>query len=409
MSVSIVDDPLDRLRTFPNLMNWKGEWIIGEQYYQNDIVKDPNGGSYILNITSSASGLDPAMNPDWTEFSGASTALASLQSGNGISIDDTDPAQPVVNNEGVITVIDGVDITTVENPPHTLTVTASGITQIFPGAGIEVTVDPHDPLNRIITNTGVLRISVDTEGLSISESAGGQIVTLANTGVLSLVAGDGIAITAGQIPRVSNDGVVSIIDGNGVVSTGTADEPILNCRAGRLSLIFSAVLTDITTVPFPIVTNRYPDYPPVRYASGVMTIDLNYNFFAESLETEGTPGGYLLDFSSWLFEITQYSAPFLPDASVLRMTFVDGENNTSYRLTYDPSVGIDDTNVTVPRPVYYTIGKIWFDFADAYASGIRTITGISFENHTLGLQPLGALFIQGGSGVWGTYYPSGIQ
>jgi hypothetical protein len=188
MSFTTLENPLSRLTVLPNAMNWRGGWSVSEQYYLNDVVISPNDGySYILTITSLQGGVDPALNlADWTEIAPASAGgnITAIVAGVGISIDNTNPQIPVVNNTGVLTAVAGTGLTNVG--------TAN---------------DPE------FDNNGVLLVAVaPASGLTQTGTAENPI--LSNTGILTLVAS------------------------NGLVNIGTAQDPILeNTRNTELYLI----------------------------------------------------------------------------------------------------------------------------------------------------------------------------
>ena len=416
MSFPSINNPLQRLQGLPNATNWLGTWIIGGQYYMNDMVVDPNGSTYILTgATASASGLDPSHNTVWTEFSGVSTGVKSLHAGDGISIDETDPANPKVNNEGVITLIEGTNVSIIEDPPHTFTINATGLTEVIAGVGIEVIPDLDNPLSISVFNTGILSVSVDNEGLSKTSSAAGQLVTLNNTGVLTLIPGDGIASTGGQLPQVSNTGVL-FVGGQGAIEvSGLVQIPTISCSTGKVSLIFTVITTNIQTNPYPIPGVDLDTSPPTFYF-GYILIDLNLNFFSFSLK-QSVPmkGGFLLDFSNWVIEIG-LSVGVLGDgfSSIFDIEFDDDE--TTGHPTYNLSklVTLCPSFDTITTPYTFNLGKIYFDFTDAWNSGIRTITAITLTNRTVKGERFGEtipsdMYIKGGGGLWGTYYPNGIQ
>jgi hypothetical protein len=176
MSFTTLENQLSRLTVLPNAMNWRGGWSVSEQYYLNDVVISPNDGySYILTVTSLIGGVDPAGNlVDWTGIAPATGGgITAIVGGAGISIDNTNPLIPVVNNTGIITATAGVGL-----------------------VNIGTANDPE------FDNTGVITL-VATNGITNTSTAENPI--LENTGLLSLAVGNGIAnIGTLQDPNIEN-------------------------------------------------------------------------------------------------------------------------------------------------------------------------------------------------------------
>ena len=168
MSLTTLENQLSRLTVLPNIMNWRGGWSVSEQYYLNDVVISPNDGySYILTVTALQGGVDPSINlADWTEIAPATaggniTAIVGVSP--GISIDNTNPQIPVVNNTGVLKATAGIGL-------------------------INVGTTANDPE---FDNTGVLLLAVaPASGLTQTGTSANPILT--NTGILTLVASNGV-------------------------------------------------------------------------------------------------------------------------------------------------------------------------------------------------------------------------
>jgi trimeric autotransporter adhesin len=112
---------------------------------------------------------------------------------------------------------------------------------LTPGAGVGVT---NGPGSIAIANTGVLS-NLAGLGIGVSNTTGN--VTIANTGVLSNLAGSGIGVsnTTGNV-TIANTGVLSIIAGTGIsVSSATGNVTITNTGAAGVSS-FSAGTTGLT-------------------------------------------------------------------------------------------------------------------------------------------------------------------
>jgi hypothetical protein len=176
MSLTTLQNPLSRLNSLPNTMNWRGGWDVSEQYYLNDIVSSPiDTFSYILTAASLLGGTDPSLSPEWTRLTPitGSGEITFVGQGDGIIVDETDPSIPVVINDGVITFTAG-----------------NGLTKTGP---------PQDP---VIDNTGVLTLAVTTGLNNIGTAQQPHIV---NTGVLSLAVGTGLSLSVPvPTPSVTN-------------------------------------------------------------------------------------------------------------------------------------------------------------------------------------------------------------
>lgn len=246
-----LDDPLVRLAALPNMMSWRGEWNINDQYYQNNVVTDPiNTGSYIYTGFSAAIiGGDPpsqVIGPSiWTAFgSTVAAGVQKLKEGEGILVDGSDTI-PTVSNTGVLTVsTDGglQNIGTSQYPVFTL---GNSISQVQGGLGI--TIDNTNPNQPKIDNSGVMNIFPGA-GISVT---GQNDLTVANAGVVSISVAPGTALTItnpGQNPTINNTGLATITPDNVGIELEPgrpANEPQLN-NTGVISIRPNNI---IVTVP----------------------------------------------------------------------------------------------------------------------------------------------------------------
>jgi hypothetical protein len=178
MSLTTLENQLSRLNILPNALNWRGGWSVSDQYYRNDVVISPNDGyGYILTVTSLQGGVDPAGNlADWIGIAPATGGgINSIVAGAGISIDNTNPQIPVVNNTGVLTAVAGLGLTNI-------------------GSSTEPEFD----------NNGVLSLAVaPASGLALSGTLENPI--LSSTGLFTLLASNGIVNAAtAQDPSLEN-------------------------------------------------------------------------------------------------------------------------------------------------------------------------------------------------------------
>jgi len=104
--------PLEQLQLYPTMMKWRGTWVETEQYIKNDVVISPiNSSAYILaNETASLSATDPSLNANWDELSPATTGVASVNAGAGITVVNPSGPDVTVSNNGVITLTEGTNI-----------------------------------------------------------------------------------------------------------------------------------------------------------------------------------------------------------------------------------------------------------------------------------------------------------
>jgi len=131
----------------------------------------------------------------WATPAGGGT-VTSVNSGTGISVDNTDPDNPIINNTGVLSNIAGTGIS-INNATgnSTITNTAPDQTVVLTGSG-DTTVTGTYPTFNISSNSGVTQIVAGND-ISISPIGGTGIVTINSTsqgGVTSLIAGNNITL-----------------------------------------------------------------------------------------------------------------------------------------------------------------------------------------------------------------------
>lgn len=171
-------------------------------------------------------------------------ALSSLkqdvyEAGVGIDITDATNGAKVISNTGVISLIEGANISITDLGEGNYEITSSAgsdvtaVSEILGGTGISV-LNPTGPTATIL-NTGALGLLAGTN-VSVSNSSGIWTVNAANPPITSITGGTGITITNGGGPTVSvaNSGVISTVAGSGISITGTSTPTISN--AGVISL-----------------------------------------------------------------------------------------------------------------------------------------------------------------------------
>jgi hypothetical protein len=226
-------NPLERLAEFPNMMNWRGTWLLSEQYLKNDVVVSPlNGSSYILIETSILNGADPSVNPEWDELAPAATGISQISAGAGITV--TNPLGPIVTviNDGVITLINGNGISIDNTDPQNPVISSTALTGVTPGLGIGISGLATNPT---ITNTGVRTLAV---GAGLTSNLDPNNPSIGTTAVLSISQGNGISVTGGQTCTITNTGVVTVnSSGVGITVDNTNPQQPVLTNTGVLSII----------------------------------------------------------------------------------------------------------------------------------------------------------------------------
>jgi hypothetical protein len=387
MSLTSLENPFERLKTLPTVMNWRGGWDTTEQYYLNDVIIAPlNNATYILTGRDALlGGGDPSLNPDWTELSDPTTGVASVSGSAFITIGGS-PTNPQVINNGVCSVSTGLGITNIGTANNTVLIN-TGITSLQDGLGISC-------LGNQITNTGIRTLTVGA-GLV---SSGGNDPSVSNTGIIQLIPSTYIGISAGQTPTITNNGVVQVSPGTGISITGTANIPIINSLTTppTVSQVFSSINTSVDSVSVPA--------PPSGTA--ILFTIATAGLFFQQLQFSGTPtpnGIWLLDMGNHITSLS-FTPPNIGIARTLQVSFVDTLTSGgpySYQPLLSPNQFYGANSV---NPATSSLGVFPFDITIARATGMRTISEIRIANNTLG-----TLDIVSYGSVFATYYPSGLQ
>jgi hypothetical protein len=181
--------------------------FVGDTY---DLNSSTNGASIDLNLTS-GSGTDnslvtltPAGGITITQAgnivtidSSALGIVDSVVAGTGISVNNTDPVNPIVSNTGVLSNIAGTGISiSGATGDSTITNTAPDQTVVITGSG-DTTVTGTYPTFNVSSDSGVTQIVAGND-ISISPVGGTGVVTINSTsqgGVTSLIAGDNVTLS----------------------------------------------------------------------------------------------------------------------------------------------------------------------------------------------------------------------
>jgi len=419
MSVQGLQSPFERLSVLPTTVSWRGTWVITETYFKNDVAVSPaNASSYILTGTTSVNegGDEPSTSPLWSQFSNTSTGIESVDGlAPGITVDNTNPLQPIISNSGVLTVSGGAAVNVDNTDPQNPVVNSTAISGLAQGAGILIGGTPQVP---IISNAGVLSI-VGGLGVSVSNPTGD--VTISNTGLISVVEGVGINIlqTDPSNPVISNGGVISLAVGTGLATTGGVNPSISN--TGVLSVV--ALDTSIT------VDNTDPQNPIISSEAPLISVfSLSTDYSSVSPIQSGAVGNLpLTGASAGIFgQYVLNGAPtaqgiFMIDLTSISLLFVKLNSQvtaTPFSIVYRDLVTAGGpytyTSATFPSnyfialgqtyPLQASLGQSYFNVAEARATGMREVSVIEIQNNT------NATIVVASSGaIFAVYYPNGIE
>lgn len=419
-------NPLERLAVLPNMMSWRGEWNIDDEYYQNNVVTDPiNTGSYIYTGFSAAiRGGDPpsqVIGPSiWTAFgSTVAAGVQQLKEGEGILIDGSDTI-PTVSNTGVLTVSTdgglqnigtnqfpvltlgnalsqvqgGLGITIDNTNPNQPKIDNSGVLNIFPGAGISVTGQN----DLTVANTGVVSISV-APGTALTITNPGQNPTINNTGLASITPDNvGIELEPGRPanePQLNNTGVISIRPNN-IIVTGSGNN-ILSMFNPVKSLVFNAQNLVMTppfmgggaptdaTIPITQTLGTFWESvwnngPPFGLPSGTFLMNFSLKFRSYMPPTSG--GTSAITLSIWLQDNTNG----LVEIGPFQFLSGNGTNNFPFRTFV-----VTDIAVNVNQNL-----------------GFRRLTGLRLQITRLGGPVFAALTLDSSGPCYATWFNQNV-
>ena len=173
------------------------------------------------------------------------TVGTNIVAGTGIGIVNTSGTQLTINNTGVSDVSTtlnsvntniGASLNVLGNGTSQLVLKNLGVCAVNSGTGVTATTtsNVNGGLLVALANTGVLS-NVAGSGISVSGATGA--VTIGNTGVLSNVAGTGISVSgATGTSTISNTGVLSVATGSGISTSGST---------GAITLANTGVLSNL--------------------------------------------------------------------------------------------------------------------------------------------------------------------
>ena len=241
--------------------------FVGDTY---DLNSSTNGASIDLNLTS-GSGVDnslvtltPAGGITITQAgnivtidSSALGIVDSVVAGTGISVNNTDPENPIVSNTGVLSNIAGTGISiSGATGNSTITNTQPDQTVVITGTGDTVVTGTYPSFN-ISSDSGVTQILAGTD-ISISPGGGTGIVTINSTsqgGVTSIVAGDNVTLSPisglgdvtvsapGLIPYVeTSTASMQFVSEDVALGGGTSSDTVLSSQLAIKTYVDNAVV-----------------------------------------------------------------------------------------------------------------------------------------------------------------------
>lgn len=169
-----------------------------------------------------------------------------ITAGDGISIDDSDPANPVISNTGILGLTAGTGIG-LSGTMANVTITNNGVRSV--SAGTNISVDNTDPKNPIIANNGVRSVSAGTN-IAVDNTDPKNPV-IANNGVRSLAAGTGCTIDNTD-PK---NPIVNVTGGTGGVGTSNSWDVTL-IKPTTESRNTNTTLTDDTDLKFTVLAGQ---------------------------------------------------------------------------------------------------------------------------------------------------------
>lgn len=404
-------------------MNWRGTWLITETYFKNDVVISPiNGASYILaNQTAVQGGPDPSADPEFVELSPLSTGVMGVTAGTAIGIDNTNPSNPVISNNGVRTINgDGVTIVVDNTDPNNPVISSNSITILQSGTGISI--DNTNPQIPVVSNIGVRQILAADASVTISNPTG--VVTIAANGLIGVTAGLGISVTgSAQNPEIANAGVVSLAVGVGLSSSGgvnptIANTGVLTVAAADTSIVVSGTAQNVMLrTSAPVLTRAFSS----SAVSGFFSADPNTfigfpaqtpaspNIFTDYL-ANGAPdpaGIFMIDMTQVLFQFNGFAGAGSVINNLISVSFGFQPPGGAPVQTYTSTTVLNNTylNIGQSYPVIAGAGMLYFNVAAARTAGLTQMNFVRFLNQT------NATMIVLSSPLLynATYYPLGLQ
>lgn len=220
----------------------------------------------------------------WSSFSAGDSgggSVASIVAGTGISVNSTDPANPVVSNTGVLSVSAGTGITlggTAQAP----SIANAGVLSVTAGTNITVTGTAANPV--INGNAGTITaVSVATANGLAGSSSGGATpqLTLSTTVNAPILAGNGTAIGAATTTGSGSTAVLQAsptLTGTPIAPTAAVDTNTTQIATTAMVLGQAASATPLGNAATAVVgtSNRYARADHVHPGREVLTANRTY-------------------------------------------------------------------------------------------------------------------------------------
>ena len=247
---------------------------------------------------------------------GGGGTVDSVVAGDNVTVDDTDPSNPVVSAQGVVeSVVAGTNIAVDDTDPANPIVSAadgSGIVESVV-AGTNVTVDDTDPLNPVVSATGGGGVESVVAGTGISVDDGDPANPVVST--------DGAAVVQGTITNISSDSSVLLAAGTTTdIDMSVASPPDWLNGSGFISKPGLYALQCKFTIATPFTTpglviSVYFDGAGVVYQTTIPV---------DSLSTDNNQGNVQV-----VVALDHDDVSFIPEASVTVPMDATGEVNAT--------------------------------------------------------------------------------
>jgi hypothetical protein len=251
---------------------------------------------------------------------------------------------PTVSNSGVITLINGPGIA-ITGSPNVPIISNNGVVSVTAGSGIQI--GGGDPKNPIVVNDGVLSVASAGTGITVTGGTGPN-PTIQNDGVLTVAAGSGVTITGtAQNP---------IISATSTPSTLTVMNLFTNVPIGGSALTIPATGSlNVTAVLLsPFIVNAFAngtgdpngtfvfDFHLTFYTSGLLLATAQFDYtFSDGTNnylvpaTEGGEQLVLFGFTTCVFTMNRLVVPLsnIRGSGVTNITRLIITNNTTLPFT----------------------------------------------------------------------------
>lgn len=224
--------------------------------------------------------------PNFTIAASGSTGLASVVAGTAISINNTDPANPIINNTA---------------PDQTVVLTGSGsatVTGTYPSFNVSVPSisGVYVPYTGATANVDLGTHTLSSYNLIVNHASGsGAAVTITKGGndealIINKTSGSGNAVTiTGNTAATGNISATGSITGGTIVKTGGTSVQFLKADGSVDSTTYvssvvasTGISVDSTNPAAPVVTNTAPDQVVSITGSGETTVTGTYPNFTVS-------------------------------------------------------------------------------------------------------------------------------